>query len=497
MKKIIPFVFVLVALALVALFFWQQQKPKQQQEETVYARIVTPVSSSKQETESETILEETDTVRPIALLNLQSDETLLNAISVDINNDSFDDQIVSVKKLGAKNIFLVTGVYSQALRTYVRASEIETSISDAKSFSFSLSDITGEHQNALIYTGLTDAGESVLSAYLQDPATKPFGYKNIVYIQVDGTVFIQQIERNDAYSFAQTDGESFPIWVNSTDTSRSKDSLDQIQSIYTWSKSAQKYLKTSETRVTGKKIADSALERIQDGTVETFENFLSGMWYKTGTNEKSVRYIFFDPLKREIIFSDSPTQEVYLWNTSALRRNGIYLTSMNSLINNLVRRFDIALRSADEVHITINDDVKMPIKEGTLWDGTYKKVTVNANQNTTSKQDESLLATISSTTQSWSGANAVSLVVKNGKFSASTQDWHTEGVVAELNVKGEKLLQFRTTDGNQYLSGYYKGVIEKSNSNTQYILTLTPVSISASGYFASTENVLRFSREIQ
>ena len=64
----------------------------------------------------------------------------------------------------------------------------------------------------------------------------------------------------------------------------------------------QRYVQTRQIFVAGKNIAAEALAKIQDGTVETFANYLNGLWYKTDNEDNEIRYIFLDYKNSEVIF---------------------------------------------------------------------------------------------------------------------------------------------------------------------------------------------------
>ena len=124
------------------------------------------------------------------------------------------------------------------------------------------------------------------------------------------------------------------------------------------------------------RLAATELSRIQDGTVETFAAFLEGLWYKTSNSGGNIRYMYFNYPENEIIQLYKDIQEVYEWEDSKLRHNGIYLTAVNADIMNLHRRFDIALVNTDEIRITLRDDINLIISENTQWDGNYKKMSL-------------------------------------------------------------------------------------------------------------------------
>ena len=121
-------------------------------------------------------------------------------------------------------------------------------------------------------------------------------------------------------------------------------------------------------------MAARELSRIQNGNVDTFGQFLNGLWYKTNNSSSTPSYIYFNYDDREVIFLSDDTEGVYSWEESSLRRSGIYLTTVNSIISSMKRRFDIMLTGINEVSVHVHDNVGMIIKESNQWDGTYKKM---------------------------------------------------------------------------------------------------------------------------
>ena len=498
MKRFTTIFFVITALAIVVFSVYTYKRPKEPEYKTIRAKIVKPnVQQTVSETE-EIIVDETEAELQTSLIELQPGETLLNALSIDMNNDAFDDQIISIRKNNSPSIYLVTGIYNPKKKIYERTSEIETEITQTNTFSFSVLDMTGDHINALTYTGLNEKEETVLKVFLPDLESKKFKYTPIAEFEADATIFIQQLQRSDPYSFSQTQGESFPIWVYSSDTSKGKDSLDQIQTMYDWDRFAKKYMKVSENRVAGKKIAAAELLKIQDGTPQTFERFLDGLWYKSSADDSNLRYVFFNAEKREIIFSADKTQEIYHWNTTSLRRSGANLSMVNNSVTSLVRRFDVSLNDIDEIKVKVNDEVKMAITQETLWDGTYKKISLQSLNNQQNGFDSEILKRIESSSHIWTTNTNASVTIKNGQYTATNESWTANGAVTSLRIKGTTLLQFKAFSEEKFLHGYYLPGFATTQNGTEIreTLTLTPVSITTDGYTNIAAPAIKLERVI-
>lgn len=499
-SKLTILIFTFVTAFLICFNVYYKPQIKPQASVPVRAKTVHP-SANAQAAVHEEVLEtdENETETVTSLIALNPGEKLLNAISIDVNSDTFDDQVVSLLKSGSPYICLVTGIYNPSQGVYQRASEIETNISQQNTFSFSVLDVTGDHVNSLTFSGINNKGESVLKVFKAAGTKHKFEYDLIADLTADGSIFIQQLQRSDPYSFSQTKGESYPIRVYSSDTSRSKNSLDQIQTLYNWDSNAGRYVKVSESRVTGKKTAAGELAKIQNST--GFEDYLAGLWFKSSSSDANLRYIFFDPAKRELIFSTTDTQEPYSWNTTSTRRNGVHITSMNKSINNLMRRIDIVLNDVDEIKVRVNDEVKMAIGEDTLWDGTYKKISTKTALATTVQQSD-ILQKLSAPAKEWSCVfynETVNIAIKNGKFEAKCESWESDGALSTNIIAGTTLLECRTFDNADFINGYYQFNMEESEIDgiTRQTLTLAPVSVSTKSFVPKNKPGFKLERELR
>ncbi len=319
-------------------------------------------------------------------------ETLISTISMDFDGDTLDDQIVAVRKSGSEFLYLIVGLYNSDTNSYDRSAEISTEITKDRTFFFTGLDVTGSHKNALVYQGVKNNGDYVMKIFHCVRRKNNMEINTIGDFISDGTIFIQQTDRTDAYENAQAWGAAFPVWVYSSDKADEKNEnssvVSQVQTQYRWNYDEQKYVQTKQLVITGSKVAAKELQKIQNGNLSTFTNFLNGLWYKKNSSGKP-SYIYFNYETKEIIFLSDDTEGVYIWEDSNLRRSGIYITSINSIISSMKRRFDIMVTNMDEVYIHVNDNVGMLIKETNIWDGTYKKMSF---QNTFGDEKKEILS---------------------------------------------------------------------------------------------------------
>lgn len=478
MKKLIPVIFVLFAIVLA--FFVFSKNLFVEELESSRSRVVVPVVDSEGNNSENKY---SDVVANTSFLSLSNDETLISTVEVDIDDDGLEDQINVIKDIAGPNLKVVVGVYNSSTSSYNRSFTIDTEISQVRTFSCTSLDVVGNHKNALIYQGMTDNGHFIMKIYSAEKKSSngDFKMKLIGDFDSEGTIFIQQNPRSEAYELSQANGESFPIWIYTSETQSNSNTarLDQIQTMYDWSPLEEKYVEIRTIRVPGSSIAAKEFAKIQDGTVSSFGRFLDGLWYKVdGTDNK--RFIFFDYQNEEIVFQFQDTEEVYSWLKSNLRRNGIYFSSVNKSIENLQRRFDISLVSIDEIRIKIQDDVRMLIGEENLWDGSYRKVVKkqnsNVNRENISEYIEKLVKVVK-----WESSDGTKIEFSNNEYVVNGEHLQDKGRFTQIDIFEKTFIQFRSESGTQFFSGEYlptSTVDEKGET-----ISLQKFSVSPEGFY--------------
>ena len=499
-SKTIPFAFLFVAILIAGAFFLSKSVFFSEDKDVFRAKIVTPVSSEHDEVDTDKYNTVMDAEKYETFVPLMSTETLISSITLDFNNDTYDDEIILVKKSGSLDLWLIPGIYSVETGEYERLTEIYTGISKSRTFSYSGMDITGDHRNALIFQGDTNENVHIMKIFLMN---KDSELEVIGDFSSDGIIFVQQTERSESYDLSLSKGESFSVWVYKSESMGEGEEKNgalsnQIQQEYKWNVLNNRYELAREIKVTSKRLAAKELSRIQDGKVETFASFLNGLWYKTSNSDSNIRYLYFDYPKKEIILVKDGVQEIYLWEDSNLRHNGIYLATVNSSIMNLKRRFDISLVGVDEIKITLRDDIKLLIKESNLWDGNYKKFqsqsTISEDSNDSILQLEKELLSC----QTWSTTDEQNIFLfSDDQYKIVFNDVEETGIYSFMKIADYDVIQFRSNNQTSMLNETYvmkfgvkiitekqkKKTVEKTVTNYDEI-TLTPVKITPNDCFS-------------
>jgi hypothetical protein len=417
----------------------------------------------------------------ISLIALQDDETLIQTVSADFNGDGYDDQINAVKRNGRPNIILIVGIYDSRQNTYGRTEEIDTGIAEADSFSYTCTDVTGDHRNALVYSGLASNGDSIMQIILGRGSASALQLTTIGNFRTNGTVTLQQVDRYDTYETLQAAGMSFPVWVYSVDTGVNN-TIDQLQTMYEWNPASERYVQSRQTRTVGQALASSELARVQTGTIASFASYVQGTWYQASSDTPDMRYIFFDYDEREILFLYEDMQEVYTWSSSAIRRNGAYLSTVNTGITNLTRQFDVSITGSNEITVRVQDDVHMRINEDSLWNGVYRKLVpaagIDGNRMQSNVADV-IAALIKEPV--WRLSDGTQVQFTGSGYEVRSNTVTDSGRFFILYVDKNPVIQFRSGTGQPYFDTAY---VMTKNTGTDNKITylLESVSVLSSGY---------------
>lgn len=488
MKRIIPVIFVLVAGCLAFLFF--SQNLFVQKNSFTRAKVVIPMVENAEDEKNADYDEDTAGNSFILLAN---DETLLSTVEADLDGDGNDDQINIVKTFKSPYIMLVIGLFDSVSGTYQRTNYIATNVVQVRTFACTGMDVTGDHKNELVYQGVLENGKMILKILSgHKNQNNAFVFSVIGDFESEGTVFVQQEGRSEAYEMNQSAGVSYPVWVYSSE----EGSSDQIQTMYGWNESSGTYEEVRTVRIAGSRIAARELAKIQDGTVSSFGKFLDGLWYKTENSGTRIRYLFFDYANSEIIFQSEDSEEVYSWLNSNLRRSGIYFSAVNKSIENLQRRFDISLVNLDEISVRIQDDVRMMISESNVWDGNYKKFVSNGISKEKKDSGGEVIDTLKSVS-SWQTSDGTVINFSENNYNVTSKDSYDSGRYTRNKISESTLIQFRSEKKLPYFAGSYlpsffkttvqskdsKGRISEKVSVDKETVTLQSVVLSPDGFY--------------
>lgn len=313
-------------------------------------------------------------------------ESVIGNISFDFDGDEADDQVVAVKKKDSGDIFLIVALYEKTTNSYIRSAEIYTEVSKLKTFSYYPLDVTGDHRLSLVYQGENEGQETVMRLYQAKKVSGKIEIMNVGEFTSNGTIFIEQKERSEAYALLEENGESFSIRVQGMETNADS-GVNQFQTEYVWNKKLQKYVKGRKVLLESKELDARAVKKLKKTDKETFASLLNGLWRMEGKDEV---YVYFDYAGKEIIFfQGGDTESVYSWAESHTRFSSIYITAVNTIIPSIKKNIDIRILDVNEIKIYVRDNVRLLIKSAAELDGTYKKISFQSSFGVRGKKSKS------------------------------------------------------------------------------------------------------------
>ncbi len=483
MKKLTSILFILVGLVIIFIII-RENVDFSDSNSTIQSYNFTDNVNTEQNTgqESDQLPESEDIT---VLIPLFPDEILVTALPVDFNLDNYSDQIIAVKNSESPFIKVVIGLYNPLFAAYERSYELETQIQQVNTFSIDVLDITGTHANSLIINGYSQTNEAILQAWLATSNTSNVNLRLIADFKADGTIFITQNTRSSSYAFSSEDGDSFPIWVYSSDPSSTQGSLDQLQIMYDWDATTQKYEHITQTRILGRNINAQELAKIQDGTEKTFGRFLSNTWLHSTSTLTPPPFLSVDYDTKTITFLNNDTAEIYIWESSILRRNGILIYATNRNLPALLRRIDITLISLDEIRVKATDTLTMVATPNTTWDGNYKKQEIDSasiqEDGSQNQSDSSIVELLQTTSEKiWETDTGEVATFTPSMFTLKKGTSQSSGVFTLFTVYGEQLIQFRNNDSDSNLfNGFYRTQVIAPTETASLQIVFIPVNIGA------------------
>ncbi|UTC62163.1 pallilysin-related adhesin [Treponema sp. OMZ 787] len=460
-KKIVYIIAALIILiVLSSLIYLKFIHSNKKEEEKIVTQTIIPIVSSQidnQDKKNENDSPNTDTKIFLELLN---DEAFVDAISDDLNEDGVEDQIIAVKKLLDPFLYLLISIQNPITQKWDRVEEIRTTITQPKSLTFYIMNLT-EDPKSLIYSGMTSDNRQVLS--IQTITKNDNGSVQLAQIadlHADMQIQIKEIETQTENT---SNLSSYRVYTYNSDPS-APNTLNQIETEYTWNAKTKKYEEGLQKTIPGEKIEVQLLRKLQSGNMESFIDFLSGLWFQEEGNKETGRSVYFDKNDSHIIFNLDNVEEIYQIKTTLPRRYGLFFTTNNKSIPNIIRRVEIEIKGLDEIQVRVIEDV-LRIKFGTasLWNGNYKKNTNLLLNNTAQRENnaEKTKKNLSKSSNQWKSINNTFLELSGNLYMFTRSEDIEKGYFNLLEINDKIIIQMKPEKGTNKF--YMLELSEKKN----------------------------------
>ena len=428
--------------------------------------------------------------RLFSAIPLETNETLLDLYSFNLDPDDEEEQILVIRRADDQNglIRIVVADYSQQSRRWLRTWSGETLATNIKTFQITISDLLGSHEVNIICTGMNELNEQTMSVFwrLISEEDQRLQFAPIFHGSGDA-VLVNTSDRADSYKLGQSKASSWSISIWRADPTGGN-FLDQVKETWVWSVADNKYVSASTERIPGASIASRITETLLDGTTETFEDFLDGIWYKQSTDPLSDNALFvtFQPRDGAVLFSAQGIVEIYEWENSNSTRYGLYIACRNQSVRNLRRLMDVELVSMDTINLRVFQDLRIKADIAAKWDGRYRKLgpeMAKAFQLAPSKA----IHTKPELDGFYTSEDGSELRLTGSSYTLKTGELNESGGFAVFEISGLTILDLRALQTSQSVSNnrhsWTVTVTNKQNPEGEQktILTLAPVRIGVAG----------------
>ena len=264
-KRLITVLFIISAALLATAYLYRKYIPKEE-EKLINSRVVIPQVVDTKDVQQEDVSIMSEEFAANSLIPLLPSESLINIVSMDFDNDGYEDQINEIKTSTSPYISLLVGFFNAETESYERSAVIETKIIQAKTFVYTGKDLIGEHKICLVYQGFDENGDSILQAYLFNRNGNSVTPVLIADFVADGTIFISQVDRPQEYERSTQPGSSWPIWVYKSDVNARTGAVDQLQIMYDWNAETRLYEEKNNNLIESIRICTVYLQAVLPDT---------------------------------------------------------------------------------------------------------------------------------------------------------------------------------------------------------------------------------------
>ena len=229
--------------------------------------------------------------------------------------------------------------------------------------------------------------------------------------------------------------------------------------------------------------------------MESFIDFLSGLWFRADGSKEAGRSIYFDKNDNNIVFNLDNVEEIYQIKTTLPRRYGLFFTTNNKSIPNIIRRVELEIKGVDEIQVRVIEDVAR-IKFGTesLWNGHYKKninlPAISANQKENSP--EKVKKMLSKSLNQWKKADGNKILQLEGNsYSLQEAEDIETGYFSIMEINEKIILQMKS---NQNINKFYLVELKEKNNTQQ--MTLTKIKLNINDIIPTGDEPIIFERDI-
>lgn len=321
-----------------------------------------------------------------AKINPGWDETFLDAIDMNLDEDEDLEQVLVIKPSSAQRgkISIVIADFQPTTGGYFRLWKGETLATKPNAVVVQPRDLLGDGSVDLLCFGIDEGNLQTLTIFRR--AIPESGAYYRAFSGSGLSIVVEDSVEAESGDTAADIGAGFPSRASLSASGRRVASisvfeaapggsspLDQKKTSYAWIPSGKSFERRSESFVPGENVEQIFISTILTGKPEDFETYLDGLWEKEGATKTVPALLYFDPEGRKISLHSGTEQQQWDWGESNASSAGIYASISNSAVPEMFRLLGIDLVGVDRVRVQAisRQIVKFALKEE--WNGIYRR----------------------------------------------------------------------------------------------------------------------------
>ncbi len=413
-----------------------------------------------------------------ALINLGINYSIIAIADGNLDSGEIDEQILIALPLNKPDadLELIIASVIPAKEQYGVVWRLPLQTGTLTGITLILDDITGDGRNELVVSGFDEKGSHI---------TKIFSVPQNGEITDIITVFDATANGNiDIVPGEKLRGSGIPVSIVVQEIDE-QNNLDLIETTWTWDSEAYIFKASAPSQVKVDVIQEDRMKNVYAGDVEKYEEYLNGPWYRKNGLETSLDYVFFDPIKDEILFHSGSILEAYAWEVShRTTAKRLYTRLRNEVIPSIAIGLSINAESWDEIEIISNTD----------WAGNYNRLSPGLQRNLEARE-----ATLPSMlTGVWQGQNDTEIVFDLPRIQWSENGSVHTGIASLFSLNDKLVLQVQSIKENGAMDETFTWLVEyeEGSDPLRKSIFLIQAQLEVGGARADNVNPRRFEQVI-
>lgn len=363
-------------------------------DEPVIAQKITPGSDSEQSsTKTDSTIEATEFQNFSPQIIIDRNYSIYEIRDINIDEDEWDEQIILAGPLNDdKEVFkLFIADYDNRTSEYVEIYKGNISTNNLNIASIASEDITGDHINEVIITGIDTKDFQIYEVYkmINIKNSEEYSFAKVFSQRIDGDFELIKSTRGNDYKINKLKGESFTIEVRKKNP---ESETNIIEEKYKWNEETSIFELNSSLKVKISSASNEKLMTFYNGSSQDYLNFLSGPWFKVkdlnGNITHNMSEIFqIQTNDQSMTFFSDDKQETFTWadNKKPIKYRNVL--SFYDVRNNYQKSMSFSI----SIYIDSFESIRVKIRGNQRWGGTYTQLTENLQNVLTDKSKENSL----------------------------------------------------------------------------------------------------------